>query len=346
MSVYEITLKEGYKISNVKQIIDDIFLSITVLGTRIVFPYNVKNVFHLEIPHVSIQPLLFKEAIEGKENKNESMSLPIVVGRNVKDEIVIKDLVKIHHLLIAGRFGSGKGNAINNIIMSLIFNKTPEELKFVLIDTNAETFSVYNELDKAYFAVLKDNKNQTNNLVINDSEKAVQTLHALCEEMDVRYNKLKQNKCKHITEYIKKHERMPYIIVAIYEYADLMMYAGKDFELSLCRLAQLASAVGIHVIISTRMFRYNMITGSIKANFNSRWCFNTSARMDSESILDCTDAVSLNSVGDSIFAEDRSIFRVQPPHIREEEIKRIVQYVNNQTEGFESYLLPKLKTKK
>lgn len=346
MSVYEVTLEEGYRTSKIRLMIDDIFLSFAILGLRFVFPPNSKNIFHLEIPHVSVRPLWFKEAIEKINFQDLNMALPFVAGQDVKDNIIVKDLTKLPHLLIAGRFGSGKGVAINDIITSLILKKTPEELKFVLIDANEETFSVYNHLNKAFFAVLPEDKDKNKHLVISDTVKAVQTLHALCEEMDKRYNKLKKSKCRCIDEYNEKHERMPYIIVAIYEYADLLMSAGKEFELPLCRLAQLARAVGIHVIISTTMFGYNMITGSIKANFPTKWCFRTSASMDSRLILDCTDAVALNNAGDSIFANGNSMLRVQTPHITEKEIEKVIDYINSNTKDIKPYVLPKFRIDK
>ena len=346
MSVYEVTLEEGYRISKIRLIIDDIFLSLGILGLRLVFPPNSSNMFHIEIPHVSVLPLSFKEAVEIINFQDSDMTLPFVVGRDVKDNIIVKDLVKLPHLLIAGRFGSGKGVAINDIITSLILKKTPEELKFVLIDIDEETFSVYNHLNKDFFAVLPEDKDKDKHLVISDTVKAVQTLHALCEEMNKRYDKLKNSKCRCISEYNEKHERMPYIIVAIYEYAELMLSAGKEFELPLCRLAQIARAVGIHVIISTEMFRYNVITGSIKANFPTKWCFRTSASMDSRLILDRADAVTLNKAGDSIFAKGSSMLRVQSPHIMENEIEKVIDYINNNTEGVEPYVLPKFKIDK
>ena len=346
MSVYEVTLEQGYRISKIRLIIDDIFLSLGILGLRLVFPPNSSNMFHIEIPHVSVLPLSFKEAVEIINFQDSDMTLPFVVGRDVKDNIIVKDLVKLPHLLIAGRFGSGKGVAINDIITSLILKKTPEELKFVLIDIDEETFSEYNHLNKAFFAVLPEDKDKNEHLVISDTVKAVQTLHALCEEMDKRYNKLKKSKCRCIDEYNEKHKRIPYIIVAIYEYAELMLSAGKEFELPLCRLAQIARAVGIHVIISTEMFRYNVITGSIKANFPTKWCFRTSTSMDSRLILDRADAVTLNKAGDSIFAKGSSMLRVQSPHIMENEIEKVIDYINNNTEGVEPYVLPKFKIDK
>ena len=176
MSVYEVTLEEGYRISKIRLIIDDIFLSLGILGLRLAFPPNSRNMFYIEIPHVSVLPLSFKEAIENISFQDSDMALPFVVGRDVKDNIILKDLVKLPHLLIAGRFGSGKGVAINDIITSLILKKTPEELKFVLIDINEETFSNYNHLNKAFFAVLPEDKDKNKHLVISDTVKAVQTL--------------------------------------------------------------------------------------------------------------------------------------------------------------------------
>lgn len=342
ITLYEIKLAPGVRISQIRNLADDIALSISALSVRIIAPMPGRGTVGIEVPNKRPQIVSMKSMIESKEFQNTKAELPIVMGRTVENEVFVTDLAKAPHILVAGATGQGKSVGLNVIITSLIYKKKPSELKFVFIDPKKVELSFYSDLEKHYLAKIPEAKEA----VLTEVEAVKNTLKSLCTLMDERYNLLKEAHCKKITEYNEKialqnsDDFMPYIVVVVDEFADLIMTAGKEIEEPICRLAQLARAVGIHLIIATQRPSVDIITGKIKANFPVRVAFKTSSVVDSQTILDSKGAEQLIGRGDMLFSEGGKLTRLQCAFIDTPEIESLVQAISKQ-QGFSScYSLP------
>ncbi|MDO5760047.1 MAG: DNA translocase FtsK 4TM domain-containing protein [Bacteroidota bacterium] len=342
VTLYEIIPAPGVRISQIKNLADDIALSLAALGIRIIAPIPGKGAIGIEVPNSNPQVVSMKSMIESKEFQNSKAELPIVIGKTVENEIFITDLAKSPHLLVAGATGQGKSVGLNVIVTSLLYKKHPSELKFVFVDPKKVELSLYSNLERHYLAKIPD----SDEAVITDVDLVEKTLRSLCVLMDTRYNLLRDAQCKKITEYNEKflsrripmingHDYMPYIVVVIDEFADLIMTAGKKIEEPICRLAQLARAVGIHLIIATQRPSVDIITGKIKANFPARAAFKTSSMVDSKTILDSPGAEQLIGRGDMLFSTGGKLTRLQCALIDTPEIESLVQAICEQ-QGYPS----------
>ncbi len=342
VTLYEIIPAPGVRISQIKNLADDIALSLSALGIRIIAPIPGKGAIGIEVPNSNPQVVSMKSMIESKEFQNSKAELPIVIGKTVENEIFVTDLAKAPHLLVAGATGQGKSVGLNVIVTSLLYKKHPSELKFVFVDPKKVELSLYSNLERHYLAKIPD----TDEPVITDVDLVEKTLRSLCVLMDTRYNLLRDAQCKKITEYNEKflsrripmingHGFMPYIVVVIDEFADLIMTAGKKIEEPICRLAQLARAVGIHLIIATQRPSVDIITGKIKANFPARAAFKTSSMVDSKTILDTPGAEQLIGRGDMLFSASGKLTRLQCAMIDTPEIESLVQAICEQ-QGYPS----------
>ena len=342
VTLYEIIPAPGVRISQIKNLADDIALSLSALGIRIIAPIPGKGAIGIEVPNSNPQVVSMKSMIESKEFQNSKAELPIVIGKTVENEIFVTDLAKSPHLLVAGATGQGKSVGLNVIVTSLLYKKHPSELKFVFVDPKKVELSLYSNLERHYLAKIPD----TDDAVITDVDLVEKTLRSLCVLMDTRYNLLRDAQCKKITEYNEKflsrripmingHGFMPYIVVVIDEFADLIMTAGKKIEEPICRLAQLARAVGIHLIIATQRPSVDIITGKIKANFPARAAFKTSSMVDSKTILDTPGAEQLIGRGDMLFSASGKLTRLQCAMIDTPEIESLVQAICEQ-QGYPS----------
>ncbi len=298
VTLYEITPAEGVRISKIRGLEADIALSLSALGIRIIAPIPGKGTIGIEVPNKSPQIVSVESVVNTKKFQTSHMALPMALGKTITNEVYMVDLAKIPHLLVAGATGQGKSVALNAIITSLLYKKHPNELKFVLVDPKKVEFSIYNKIAPHYMAALPENEDEP---IITDVQKVVRTLNSLCKLMDTRYDLLKKAQVKKISEYNDKfihhklrltdgHEYMPYIVVLIDEFGDLIMTAGKEIELPIQRIAQLARAVGIHMVIATQRPTTKVITGNIKANFPGRMAFRVTSQIDSRTILDATGA--------------------------------------------------------
>ncbi len=342
ITLYEIKPAPGVRISQIRNLADDIALSISALSVRIIAPMPGRGTVGIEVPNKRPQIVSMKSMIESHEFQNTKAELPIVMGRTVENEVFVTDLAKAPHILVAGATGQGKSVGLNVIITSLIYKKKPSELKFVFIDPKKVELSFYSDLEKHYLAKIPE----VDEAVLTEVEAVKSTLKSLCILMDERYNLLKEAHCKKITEYNEKvalqnkNDFMPYIVVVVDEFADLIMTAGKEIEEPICRLAQLARAVGIHLIIATQRPSVDIITGKIKANFPVRVAFKTSSVVDSQTILDSKGAEQLIGRGDMLFSEGGKLTRLQCAFIDTKEIESLVQAVFRQ-QGYSScYFLP------
>jgi S-DNA-T family DNA segregation ATPase FtsK/SpoIIIE len=347
VTLYEIVPAPGIRISKIKNLQDDIALSLSALGIRIIAPIPGKGTIGIEVPNSKPQIVSMKSMLECNLFKNNKFELPIAIGRTISNEPFVVDLAKMPHILMAGATGQGKSVGLNSIITSLLYTKHPSELKFVMVDPKKVELSLYSTLEKHYLAKIPDN----DEAIITDVKKVVRTLKSLCKEMDTRYDLLKDAQCKKITEYNKKflsrqlnpnkgHYFMPYIVLVIDEFADLIMTAGKEIETPICRLAQLARAVGIHLIIATQRPSVNIITGSIKTNFPARAAFKVSSMVDSRTILDSAGAEQLIGRGDMLFSADGKITRLQCALIETDEIEKIGHFIGDQRGYNDCFLLP------
>ena len=346
VTLYKIKPAPGVRISKIKNLEDDIALSLAALGIRIIAPIPGESNVGIEVPNAKPQIVSMKTMLESEAFQNAKMELPIAFGKTISNECFVTDLAKMPHLLMAGATGTGKSVGLNAVLASLLYKKHPSELKLVLVDPKKVEFSLYSALERHYLAKMPDEEEA----VITDVKKVVRTLNSLCIEMDTRYDLLKQAKVRKITEYNEKfckrmlnpehgHRYLPYIVVVIDEFGDLIMTAGKEVELPIARLAQLARAVGIHLIIATQRPTTNIITGTIKANFPARVAFRVTSGIDSKTILDTGGAQQLIGRGDMLISlAGKDMIRLQCALIDTPEIDRLVKYIGEQRgypEGFE-----------
>ncbi|MBF1080092.1 MAG: DNA translocase FtsK, partial [Prevotellaceae bacterium] len=348
ITLYEITPAEGVRISRIRGLEADIALSLSALGIRIIAPIPGKGTIGIEVPNQKPQIVSMESALNTKKFQSTKMALPMALGKTITNEVFMVDLAKLPHLLVAGATGQGKSVGLNAIITSLLYKKHPNELKFVLVDPKKVEFSIYNKIAPHYMAALPENEDEP---IITDVQKVVRTLNSLCKLMDHRYDLLKRAQVKKIDEYNDKyihhklrltdgHEYMPYIVVIIDEFGDLIMTAGKEIELPIARIAQLARAVGIHMIIATQRPTTKIITGNIKANFPGRMAFRVASQIDSRTILDRTGADQLVGRGDMLFLSGGEPVRVQCAFIDTPEIEGVNDYIANQPGPVDPVELP------
>ena len=347
ITLYEIQPAEGVRISKIKNLEDDIALSLAALGIRIIAPIPGKGTIGIEVPNANPKMVSMESTLNSKKFQETKMELPIALGKTITNEVFMVDLAKIPHLLVAGATGQGKSVGLNAIITSLLYKKHPNELKLVLIDPKKVEFSVYSRITNKFMAALADEDEP----IITDVTKVVRTLNSLCVLMDSRYDLLKKAGARNIKEYNQKyinhklrltdgHEYMPYIVVIIDEFGDLIMTAGKEVELPIARIAQLARAVGIHMIIATQRPTTSIITGNIKANFPGRVAFKVTSAIDSKTILDRTGANQLIGRGDMLYLNGQEPVRVQCAFVDTPEIERINEFIQEQPGPIEPMELP------
>ncbi|MDR0789783.1 MAG: DNA translocase FtsK [Bacteroidales bacterium] len=347
VTLYEIIPAPGIRISKIKNLEDDIALSLAALGIRIVAPLPGKGTIGIEVPNSKPQIVSMKSMLVSPQFTNNKYELPIAIGKTISSEPYVTDLAKMPHLLMAGATGQGKSVGLNAIISSLLYKKHPSELKFVMVDPKKVELSLYSKIEKHYLAKLPDSEDA----IITDTHKVVRTINSLCIEMDQRYDLLKIAQCRKITEYNIKfiarklspldgHRYLPYIVLVIDEFADLIMTAGKEIEMPIARLAQLARAVGIHLIIATQRPSVNIITGTIKANFPARIAFKVSSKIDSRTILDTSGADQLIGRGDMLITTGNDLVRLQCALIDTEEIEKVADFIGEQRGYPETFLLP------
>lgn len=351
VTLYEIVPEAGVKISRIKNLEDDIALSLAALGIRIIAPIPGKGTIGIEVPNKNREMVPFRDMLKTDKFTKSNMELPIILGKSIANESVIVDLVRMPHVLIAGATGQGKSVGLNVLLASLIYKKHPSQLKLVLVDPKKVELSLYSRLERHFLAKLP----HTEEAIITETSKVVNTLHSLCLEMDQRYDLLKQAGTRNIKEYNDKfvkrrlnpangHRFLPYIVLVIDEFADMMMTAGKEVELPIARLAQLARAIGIHLVLATQRPSVNVITGIIKANFPVRISFRVTSKIDSRTILDTGGAEQLVGQGDMLLSMNSSIIRLQCPFLDTQEIEYICEFIGAQR-GYESaYLLPEYET--
>jgi S-DNA-T family DNA segregation ATPase FtsK/SpoIIIE len=342
ITLYEITPAEGVRIAKIRNLEDDIALSLAALGIRIIAPIPGKGTIGIEVPNANPRIVSMRSILTSKKFQETTMELPLALGKTITNEVFMVDLAKAPHMLVAGATGQGKSVGLNAIVTSLLYKKHPAELKFVIVDPKKVEFSVYAPIERHFLAKLPDSEDA----IITDVTKVVQTLNSLCVEMDTRYDLLRQAGCRNIKEYNAKfiarklnpekgHHFMPYIVIIIDEFGDLIMTAGKEVELPICRIAQLARAVGIHAIIATQRPTTNIITGTIKANFPARVAFKVAAMMDSRTILDRSGAQQLVGKGDMLYLQGNDPVRVQCAFVDTPEVEKIAAYISQQ-QGYPS----------
>ena len=347
VTLYEITPEQGVRISRIRGLEDDIALSLKALGVRIIAPIPGKGTIGIEVPNKSPQVVSGQSIIGSRKFQESTYELPIALGKTITNEVFMVDLAKMPHILVAGATGQGKSVGLNAIITSLLYKKHPAELKFVLVDPKKVEFSIYSVIENHYLAKLPDQGEP----VITDVTKVVQTLNSICVEMDTRYDLLKAAHVRNVKEYNEKfiarklnpekgHKYMPYIVVVIDEFGDLIMTAGKDVELPIARIAQLARAVGIHMIIATQRPTTNIITGTIKANFPARIAFRVMQMIDSRTILDRPGANQLIGRGDMLFSQGGDPVRVQCAFIDTPEVADITNFIAKQQGYPSAFFLP------
>ena len=348
ITLYEITPAPGVRISKIKNLEDDIALSLAALGIRIIAPIPGKGTVGIEVPNAKPATVSMESILNSKKFQETTMELPCAVGKTITNEVFMFDLAKAPHLLVAGATGQGKSVGLNAIITSLLYKKHPAELKIVLVDPKKVEFSVYASIENHFLAKVPDEGEEP---IITDVTKVIRTLNSLCKEMDTRYDLLKMAQARNIKEYNKKfidrqlnpehgHRFMPYIVVVIDEFGDLIMTAGKEVELPIARIAQLARAVGIHMIIATQRPTTNIITGTIKANFPSRIAFRVGAMIDSRTILDRPGAQQLVGRGDMLYLNGGEPVRVQCAFVDTPEVERINQFISSQQGYMSAFELP------
>ena len=351
VTLYEITPAQGIRIAKIRNLEDDIALSIAALGIRIIAPIPGKGTIGIEVPNAKPRIVPMQAILNSKKFQETTMELPIALGKTITNEVYMVDLAKAPHMLIAGATGQGKSVGLNAIVTSLLYKKHPAELKFVIVDPKKVEFSVYAPIEKHFLAKLPDG----DDAIITDVTKVVQTLNSLCVEMDTRYDLLKKAGCRNVKEYNAKfierklnpekgHHFMPYIVIIIDEFGDLIMTAGKEVELPICRIAQLARAVGIHAIIATQRPTTNIITGTIKANFPARVAFRVAAMMDSRTILDRSGAQQLIGKGDMLYLQGNDPVRVQCAFVDTPEVERIANFISKQQGYPTAFELPEVES--
>ncbi|WP_400191128.1 DNA translocase FtsK 4TM domain-containing protein [Hymenobacter sp. B81] len=349
VTLYEIVPDAGVRISKIKSLEDDIALSLAALGIRIIAPIPGKGTIGIEVPNTKKEMVSIRSVFATEKFAHTEMDLPIAFGRTITNEVFVVDLAKMPHLLMAGATGQGKSVGLNVILASLLYKRHPAQLKFVLVDPKKVELSIFNKIERHFLAKLPD----TEEAIITDTKKVVNTLNSLCMEMDRRYDLLKDAGCRNLKEYNRKfmerrlnpkkgHRFMPFIVLVIDELADLMMTAGKEVETPIARLAQLARAIGIHLIVATQRPSVNVITGIIKANFPCRISFKVTSKIDSRTILDAGGADQLVGQGDMLISQGSDIIRVQCAFIDTPEVDRLCDFVGEQQGYSDAYLLPEV----
>ena len=347
VTLYEIVPEAGVKISKIKNLEDDIALSLAALGIRIIAPIPGRGTIGIEVPNKNREMVDARSVITTEKFMKSDKELPIVLGKTISNEVFVTDLAKMPHLLMAGATGQGKSVGLNIILASLIYKKHPSQLKFVLVDPKKVELTLFNKLERHFLAKLPD----SDEAIITDTSKVVNTLNSLCIEMDSRYDLLKDAGCRNLKEYNKKfvnrrlnpkkgHRYLPYIVLVIDELADLMMTAGKEIETPIARLAQLARAIGIHLIVATQRPSVNVITGIIKANFPARLSFRVTSKVDSRTILDAGGAEQLIGMGDMLLSMGSEIIRLQCAFVDTPEVESICDFVSEQNGYSSAYMLP------
>ena len=354
ITLYELTPAEGVRISKIRNLEDDIALSLSALGIRIIAPIPGKGTIGIEVPNAKASIVSMESILNSRKFQDTTMELPLALGKTITNDVFMVDLAKIPHLLVAGATGQGKSVGLNAIITSLLYKKHPNELKFVLVDPKKVEFSIYSPIVNHFMAQIPDETGDEE-AIITDVTKVIRTLNSLCKLMDHRYDLLKMAGARNIKEYNQKfvnhklrltdgHDYMPYIVVIIDEFGDLIMTAGKEIELPIARIAQLARAVGIHMVIATQRPTTKIITGNIKANFPGRIAFKVSARIDSMTILDRTGANQLIGRGDMLYSAGAEPIRVQCAFVDTPEVERINKFLEDQPGPVEPMELPEPST--
>ena len=347
VTLYEIIPAPGVRISRIKNLEDDIALSLAALGIRIIAPIPGKGTIGIEVPNAKKTIVSMRTLLDTDKFKQNNFSLPIAIGKKINNENFIVDLASMPHLLMAGATGQGKSVGLNAILVSLLYSKHPSQLKFVLVDPKKVELSIYKTIEKHFLAKLPGEEDA----IITDTKKVVHTLNALCIEMDNRYDLLKEAGCRNIREYNEKfiarklnpengHQFLPFIVLVVDEFADLIMTAGKEVEMPIARLAQLARAVGVHLIIATQRPSVNIITGTIKANFPARIAFKVSSKIDSRTILDAGGAEQLIGKGDMLISYNGELVRLQCAFVDTPEVDKIVDFIGSQRGYSQAFLLP------
>jgi len=347
VTLYEIVPEAGIRISKIKSLEDDIALSLSALGIRIIAPIPGKGTIGIEVPNKNPTMVPMKTVIASAKFQEAEMELPIALGKTISNETFVVDLAKMPHLLMAGATGQGKSVGLNAVLTSLLYKKHPAEVKFVLVDPKKVELTLFNKIERHYLAKLPD----VEDAIITDNTKVINTLNSLCVEMDNRYSLLKDAMVRNIKEYNEKfksrklnpehgHRFLPYIVLVVDEFADLIMTAGKEVETPIARLAQLARAIGIHLIIATQRPSVNVITGIIKANFPARIAFRVTSKIDSRTILDTQGADQLIGRGDLLYSNGNDLVRVQCAFVDTPEVEKIVDYIGSQKAYASAYLLP------
>ncbi|MDB5283031.1 MAG: translocase FtsK [Bacteroidota bacterium] len=347
VTLYEIVPAPGVRISKIKNLEDDIALSLAALGIRIIAPIPGKGTIGIEVPNLNKEIVSMRSLLASEKFQNTTADLPICLGKSISNEIYVADLAKMPHLLMAGATGQGKSVGINSIIVSLLYKKHPSQLKFILVDPKKVELSLYETLEKHFLAKLPGEADA----IITDTKKVVTTLNALCIEMDQRYDLLKKAQCRNLKEYNHKfvnrllnpqngHKFLPYIVLIVDEFADLIMTAGKEVEMPIARLAQLARAIGIHLILATQRPSVNIITGTIKANFPARVAFKTTSKIDSRTILDSGGAEQLIGRGDMLLSVGSDMIRLQCGFVDTPEVEHVRDFISDQQGYTVPFLLP------
>jgi S-DNA-T family DNA segregation ATPase FtsK/SpoIIIE len=347
VTLYEIVPDAGIKISRIKNLEDDIALSLSALGIRIIAPIPGKGTIGIEVPNKNREMVSIRSVLASQAFQKSDKELPVALGKTISNEVFVIDLAKMPHLLVAGATGQGKSVGLNVILSSLLYKRHPSQLKFVLVDPKKVEMSLFSKIERHYLAKLPNSEEA----IITDTRKVVHTLNSLCIEMENRYEILKDAGARNLKEYNVKflarklnpkegHRFLPYIVLVVDELADLMMTAGKEVETPIARLAQLARAIGIHLVVATQRPSVNVITGVIKANFPARLSFRVTSKVDSRTILDTGGADQLVGMGDMLLSSGSDIIRLQCPFVDTPEIERICEYIGSQRGYDSAYLLP------
>lgn len=347
VTLYEIVPAPGIRISKIKNLEDDIALSLAALGIRIIAPIPGRGTIGIEVPNSNPDVVSMRSLIASDKFNNSKAALPIAIGKTISNETYVFDLAKMPHLLMAGATGQGKSVGLNAMLVSLLYRKHPSQLKFVLVDPKKVELTLFNHIERHYLAKLPDSEEA----IITDTSKVVATLNSLCIEMDQRYDLLKEAQCRNIAEYNAKfvrrrlnpeegHKYMPYIVLVVDEFADLIMTAGKEVETPIARLAQLARAIGIHLIIATQRPSVNIITGTIKANFPARIAFRVTSKIDSRTILDAGGADQLIGRGDMLMSTGNDLIRIQCGFVDTPEVEEICEFIGSQQGYPDAFMLP------
>ncbi|WP_316749840.1 FtsK/SpoIIIE family DNA translocase [Pedobacter gandavensis] len=347
VTLYEIIPAPGVRISKIKNLEDDIALSLAALGIRIIAPMPGKGTIGIEVPNLHPEMVSMRSILSTEKFQTTTMELPIALGKTISNEVYIGDLAKMPHLLVAGATGQGKSVGINSILVSLLYKKHPSQLKFVLVDPKKVELTLFNKIERHFLAKLPGEADA----IITDTKKVINTLNSLCIEMDQRYDLLKDAQVRNLKEYNEKfikrklnpnnsHRFLPYIVLIVDEFADLMMTAGKEVEAPIARLAQLARAIGIHLVLATQRPSVNIITGTIKANFPARLAFRVLSKIDSRTILDSGGADQLIGRGDMLLSTGNDLIRLQCAFVDTPEVDRISDFIGNQRGYAEAYQLP------